>query len=216
MRAKKGMKALCRALVPPVFAVWKGPGERAKRRRRVALTFDDGPTPLTNDYLDVLGRFGARATFFVVGELCEKHPELIDAVARGGHELAGHGYTHRRFTDLSRNELRNELSRTRALLPVQQARRALVRPPHGELSLGSAAVCASAGFTLVLWSRDSGDWCTEQACDVVHAFDEKLEPGSIVLLHEGQKWTLEALPEILATLERQGHELCTVGELLHD
>jgi peptidoglycan/xylan/chitin deacetylase (PgdA/CDA1 family) len=77
-------------------------------------------------------------------------------------------------------------------------------------------VCASAGFTLVLWSRDSGDWCTEKACDVVRAFDEKLEPGSIVLLHEGQKWTLEALPEILATLERQGHELCTVGELLHD
>jgi peptidoglycan/xylan/chitin deacetylase (PgdA/CDA1 family) len=213
MTVNKPAKALARALVPPSVAVWNG---RKGRRgaRRVALTFDDGPATLTHDYLSVLGRFDARATFFVVGEQCVKHPELVSDIAKAGHELAGHGYTHRRFTELSAVELRDELERTRALLPESRGRRPFVRPPHGAVSLASTIACARAGFTLVLWSHDSGDWCTERPDDVVRSFDRALEPGAIVLFHEGQDWTLHALPEILGTLRKAGHELCTVRELL--
>jgi peptidoglycan/xylan/chitin deacetylase (PgdA/CDA1 family) len=135
-------------------------------------------------------------------------------VANAGHELAGHGYTHRRFTELSALELRDELERTRALLPDRRQRRPLVRPPHGAVSLASTIACALAGFRLVLWSHDSGDWCTERPDDVVRSFEEGLEPGAIVLFHEGQDWTLHALPEVLGALRKAGHELCTVGELL--
>lgn len=213
MKNKDRAKALARALVPPAVAVWNG-SKRSGASRGVALTFDDGPTTLTRDYLSVLGRFGAKATFFVVGAECEKHPELVKDVAKAGHELAGHGYTHRRFTELSAPELRDELERTRALLPEGRHRRPLVRPPHGAVSLGSTIACALAGFRLVLWSHDSGDWCTERSDDVVRSFDQALEPGAIVLFHEGQDWTLHALPEILGTLRKAGHELVTVGELL--
>jgi peptidoglycan/xylan/chitin deacetylase (PgdA/CDA1 family) len=214
MTGRHHAKALARALVPPSVAVWNGPKSGRSTSRGVALTFDDGPTPLTPDYLSVLDRFGAKATFFVVGEQCEKHPELVRDVANAGHELAGHGYTHRRFPELSAPELRDELERTRALLPETRLRRPLVRPPHGAVSLASTIACARAGFTLVLWSHDSGDWCTSRPEEVVRSFDQALEPGAIVLFHEGQDWTLDALPEILGTLRKAGHELVTVGELL--
>jgi peptidoglycan/xylan/chitin deacetylase (PgdA/CDA1 family) len=185
-------------------------------RRRVALTFDDGPDELTRDYLAVLERHGAKATFFVVGAQCAAHPELVRAIAEGGHDLAGHGYTHRRFTKLAASELEDELARTAALLPTRAGRRAVVRPPHGDVSVSSIMTCARAGFTTALWSYDSRDWSTTRSEDVVAAFDDDraLEPGAIVLLHEGQPWTLGALPEILNRLKGAGNELVTLGELL--
>jgi peptidoglycan/xylan/chitin deacetylase (PgdA/CDA1 family) len=182
----------------------------------VALTFDDGPNDLTRAYLDVLERFGACATFFLVGELCAAHPHLVSAIAAGGHELSGHGYTHRRFPSLSADQLREELTRTAALLPPRPGRRPLVRPPHGAVSISSTLTCASAGFTTVLWSHDSGDWDTTRADDVCARFEspQTLEGGAIVLLHEGQPWTLQALPKILSKLSEAGHDLVTVGDLL--
>src|SRR5260370_41632004 len=91
-------RRLARAILPEAVVVWQGraarPATGARHRRPVALTFDDGPNELTRAYLEVLERFGARATFFVVGEMCADHPELVAAIAAGGHELSAHGYTH--------------------------------------------------------------------------------------------------------------------------
>jgi peptidoglycan/xylan/chitin deacetylase (PgdA/CDA1 family) len=217
-RVKRGARAAAGTLLPASLIVWRGPRSapgKVATRTRVALTFDDGPTALTREYLAVLERFGARATFFVVGELCARHPELVLAIAKEGHELAGHGYTHRRFRDLSRRELGYELTMTRRLLPGDGRKRAFVRPPHGAVSLSSTLTTASAGFTTALWSYDSGDWATENAADVVARFYEHpVESGDVVLLHEGQTWTLDALPKIVETLQRAGHELVTMGELL--
>jgi peptidoglycan/xylan/chitin deacetylase (PgdA/CDA1 family) len=217
---RRGARTVAERVLPASLVVWRGPGARGKGRdsdrRRVALTFDDGPTELTPGYLSVLERFGAKATFFVVGELCAVHPELVSAIAAGGHELAGHGYTHRRFPTLSPSELRDELVRTQALLPPNLLGHTFVRPPHGAVSFSSVLTCARAGFTTALWSHDSGDWCTERSQDVVAAFEdeEASKPGAIVLLHEGQAWTMDALPAILGRLKEAGHELVTMGELL--
>jgi peptidoglycan/xylan/chitin deacetylase (PgdA/CDA1 family) len=183
----------------------------------VALTFDDGPTNLTPGYLDVLRYHGVRATFFVVGDLGSQRPDLLTKIADSGHELAGHGYTHRRFPTLSKAELEGELRRTAALLPPSTGGRSLVRPPHGAVSARSLLTCARAGFTTVLWSYDSGDSRTRSADDVSAAFDEQRasEPGTIALLHEGHTWTMAALPSILGKLRKAGHELVTVGEILN-
>jgi peptidoglycan/xylan/chitin deacetylase (PgdA/CDA1 family) len=83
------------------------------------------------------------------------------------------------------------------------------------MSAGSLRVVAAAGFTTVMWSLDSGDWRTTQPADVVNAVvGREVRPGSIVLFHDGQSWTVEALRTILLTLKGAGHELVTVGELL--
>ncbi len=216
-RGRRSVRALAEAILPPSIVVWRGPlaGKTEARPSQVTLTFDDGPTSLTRDYLAVLERFNARATFFLVGELCARYPELVTAIARAGHEIAGHGYTHRRFPKLSAQELSEELDRTRRLLPPDGRKRSLVRPPHGAVSLGSTLTTASAGFTTVLWSYDSGDWATETAEVVADRFVERpVAGGDIVLLHEGQTWTLDALPKILRTLSDAGHELVTTGELI--
>jgi peptidoglycan/xylan/chitin deacetylase (PgdA/CDA1 family) len=204
-------KAVSRAVLPSSVFVWRGPTDDA----RVALTFDDGPTELTEAYLSVLERAGARATFFVLGENCSRSPGIVADIARRGHELASHGYSHVTFPRLqSTGLLEDELERTAVLLPVT-GRRRMVRPPHGEASLSSLVACAQAGFTTVLWSHDSGDCRTESADDVVRGvIGADLPGGSIVLLHEGQTWTLDALPTILHGLKEAGHELVTVGDLL--
>ncbi len=218
--ARRAARGLARAILPESLVTWQAAAPTAvgaaQRRRPIALTFDDGPDELTPDYLEVLARFGARATFFVVGERCAAHPELVSAMAAGGHELSVHGYTHCRFPGLSASELRKELNRTASLLPLRSGRRRLVRPPHGAVSVSSLFTCASAGFTTVLWSHDSGDWCTRNADDVCAAFEDEraLRPGAIVLLHEGQPWTLHALPTVLGKLSEAGHDLVTVGDLL--
>ena len=212
------LKRLARAVMPASVVAWQGRPARAIAsgdRRRVALTFDDGPSELTRCYLDVLGRFRARATFFVVGEFCVAHPQLVFAIAADGHELAGHGYTHRRFPSLSTEELRRELALTAALLPPPSRRR-LVRPPHGAMSPFSVLTCLREGFTTALWSYDSGDSRTTSADDVCAAFQEDcgLAPGAVVLLHDGQPWTLQALPTVLGRLSEAGHDFVTLGELL--
>jgi peptidoglycan/xylan/chitin deacetylase (PgdA/CDA1 family) len=162
-----------------------------------------------------LDELGTRATFFVVGEMCAKHPDIVAEIAARGHELAGHGYTHRRFTELSPGELSDELERTQALLPPSAQERPFVRPPHGAMSLRSMLTCSRRGFTTVLWSYNSDDWRNKETSQVEEVFNERTaEAGEIVLLHDGQSWTMNALPRIVGALEKAGHELVTVGELL--
>ena len=225
---RRGAKAIAQHLLPRSVAVWRGSearraglgglrygwGAKTRAPGRVALTFDDGPAPLTNEYLRVLAALDARATFFLVGEMCVEYPELVRAIAVQGHEVAGHGYTHRRFTSLTRAELEAELWRTAAVLPPTPAANKLVRPPYGAVSLATLATCVRHGFTSVMWSLNSGDWREHNPRDVANTFVEAVAPGEIVLLHEGQSWTLDALPTIIENLRKCGHELVTVSELL--
>jgi peptidoglycan/xylan/chitin deacetylase (PgdA/CDA1 family) len=198
-------------LLPSWILARKGVG----RRKQVALTFDDGPDEMTPQYLRLLERLKVRATFFLVGENCASHRSDVLDLVRAGHELAGHGYTHRRFTKLSSAELRDELDSTQALLPPPRTPRPLVRPPHGSTSLQSLLRCSRAGYTTVLWSADSMDARTALGDEVaLQLTPDRVAPGDIALLHEGQLWTLDALPRIVRGLQGAGFELVTVGEVL--
>ncbi|HVR63403.1 MAG TPA: polysaccharide deacetylase family protein [Polyangia bacterium] len=185
------------------------------RKRRVALTFDDGPDDMTPEYLSLLDRLGVRATFFLVGKSCAERRQLVLDIVSRGHEVAGHGYTHRRFTVMTQTELRDELANTSALLPPSRTRRPLVRPPHGSTTVQSLLRCTRAGYTTVLWSADSGDAHLKNPDDMVEQLvPERVSPGDIVLLHEGQRSTLDALPRIVTGLQAAGYELVTVSEVL--
>jgi len=196
--------------MPSSLVVWHGP----RSRRRVALTFDDGPGPLTRAYLDELDRARARATFFVVGQMCASRRGDLLEIVRRGHEVAGHGYLHERFPTLSRTRLLEELEKTSALLPLPVLGRALVRPPHGAISLGCLAKCAAAGYRSVLWSLDSNDCRTRDCAEVETGVIERARPGDIILLHEEQQWTLDAISGIVRGLRGASFELVTVSELL--
>ncbi len=184
------------------------------RDRMLALTFDDGPDALTPRYLELLARHHVHATFFVLGGLCERRPWLVDQMLRDGHEVCSHGYSHRRFPRLDARALDDELRRTAAFLTGSAGARR-VRPPHGQLSARSLARCARAGFATVLWSLDSGDWQLQSPTAIAERLDpSRVRPGDIVLLHEGQDWTLAALEIALARLTAAGWAFGTLGEVL--
>ncbi len=184
----------------------------ASSRRAVALTFDDGPDGQTLEYLDLLDRLSVKATFFMIGQQGERRAAEMAEVARRGHELASHGYTHRALTHLSRREILDELSKTKAILPSPTR---LVRPPFGAISLRSFAHMLSCGYTTVLWSLDSDDCRTDRPESVIDRLHpSRIKPGEIILLHEGQKWTLEALPTVVQALKEDGYSLVTVSDLL--
>ena len=198
-------------IAPSRVLVRHGPRDRS----RVALTFDDGPDAMTREYLDVLDRLGVHATFFVVGEKCAEHGDLLVDMVRRGHELGHHGFRHLRLPRLSLREIRDELRRTAEVLPPSRTRRPLVRPPTGESSVRSLLACALLGYRTVLWSCDSDDYRTRDAGEIARRLGPSIvEPGDILLLHEGQQWTLDALPQIIARLLEAGFAIGTVGELL--
>ena len=214
--ARAGVRKLAEALMPPSMIVWRGPSSTGgSTTGRVALTFDDGPDEMTPEYLSVLAGLEVRATFFVIGAQCEKRPGLVTRIADAGHEIGAHGYTHRKFPNLGSRELESELRNTQRLLPSAPSGKPLVRPPHGAVSISSVLTCARAGFTTVLWSRDSNDCRTERTSEVVQSFEKlDIRQGDIVLMHEGQRWTVDALPRVVEKLREAGHALVTVGELL--
>src|SRR5689334_14691089 len=115
---------------------------------RVALTFDDGPDPMTPMYLDLLDDLGVPATFFLVGNNARQHPHLVREYRRRGHQIASHGYDHRRFTQLGHAELLDQCARTDEAIGGQLSGRSWVRPPHGSLDARSLLSLLSARYTV--------------------------------------------------------------------
>ena len=186
----------------------------ATASKRVALTFDDGPDHMTPRYLEMLDDLGVPATFFVLGELAAEHPDLVREYVRRGHQVAGHGYDHQRFTKLSRRALIDQCRRTDQAIGGQATGRSWVRPPHGSLDVASLLTLRSSGYVVALWSVDSCDYTDrEPAALAARCAPGKVSAGDVLLFHEGQEWTLEALPRIVAALHASGLECVTMHDL---
>jgi peptidoglycan/xylan/chitin deacetylase (PgdA/CDA1 family) len=193
-------------------AVWCGPRDV----RRVALTFDDGPDDLTPRYLEVLETYGVPATFFVMGDLTEARPGSIAEYLRRGHQVGSHGYDHKRFTDISPLELRRQIVKTAEIIgPVPQGRM-WIRPPYGAMSPFAAAMMLALDHTIGMWSIDSKDYDNPAPPSEIAArcAPKLVRPGDVLLFHEGQEWTLEALPTVIEGLLGDGYELVTMADLV--
>lgn len=175
----------------------------------VALTFDDGPDPVqTPRILDVLARFRARATFFVVGAQADRQPELVRRIHAEGHQLGNHTYSHFHCPELDLGGLMRQIERTddavEAALGEGVLRTPLLfRPPFGELHPRQALYLALRGRSVAFWSRDTRDY--RDACaDEIAAMGATLDCGDVLLMHDRFPNTVEALPTLLETLERRG------------
>lgn len=192
------------------------PGLLRKARpgtKRVALTFDDGPDDMTPRYLQLLDELDVPATFFLLGELADKRPDLVRDYIRHGHQLAGHGYDHKRFSKLSRRDLIDQCRRTDQALGGQATGRSWVRPPHGTLDAQSLITLRAAGYVVALWTIDSLDHSDRDPIAIAERCGSAAVDGDVILLHEGQEWTLEALPRIVAALTASGLECVTMHDL---
>lgn len=180
----------------------------------VSLTFDDGPDEETTELLDLLDRLRLLATFFLLGQRVEANRSLVTDIVARGHEIASHGWAHRRVTQMSAPELNADLARTQSVLPPSPGRR-LFRPPHGDISARSLGQIALAGYTTVLWSIDSFDSRPIGSARIVDGIRQATpRPGDILLLHEGERTTREALPGIASLLRARGLRSVPVSYLL--
>lgn len=175
----------------------------------VALTFDDGPHPETTPrLLDLLARYGAKATFFVVGERAARYPDLVRRIRDHGHALGIHGLRHRTMVLQNAREIAQDLTEAKQILDDLSGQNVrLVRPPYGFKTVTLGRVAARLGFALVAWSCDPRDY-DEPGAPVLRArLAARLRPGDIVLLHErpGRPAALvAALPGVLADLATRG------------
>jgi peptidoglycan/xylan/chitin deacetylase (PgdA/CDA1 family) len=175
-------------------------------RKRVFLTFDDGPIPEATPFiLDMLDRFGAKATFFMVGDNAVKYPHLFKEVKLRGHGIGNHTYNHisgarhRPWTYLANIMKANEIFNTK-----------LFRPPHGWIGLVQYRVLRYCGFKVVMWDVVTRDYsCLLTAHDVVNNVKRYTRNGSIITFHDSLKSIdklKHALPEILTWLKQEGYE----------
>jgi peptidoglycan/xylan/chitin deacetylase (PgdA/CDA1 family) len=150
------------------------------------LTYDDGPHPdITPRVLDVLDEAGAKATFFVLTERAQQHPDLIHETMRRGHEIALHTRTHPHLTELSIKRLRDEICAARRdLEEVAGTEITWFRPPYGGQNIRSLSVVKACGMQTVLWSVDSRDWKGLTRDNPLQRSLKFLEPGGIILLHD--------------------------------
>lgn len=197
----------------------------ARDRKRVALTFDDGPDPeVTPRILDALAKYDARATFFVIGRSVEAHPELARAIVAAGHELANHSWRHSRLQNFfAVDEQEREIERGEAAIAACTGDRTppLYRPPLGTKSPPLARAATRKRLTLVTWSLHSHDTRIADADQIARRVLRKLRPGDIVLMHDGHDLpgrhrpaTALAVPQILRGLREKGLRSVTVSELI--
>ncbi|MGW5851959.1 polysaccharide deacetylase family protein [Streptomyces sp. NPDC055254] len=185
---------------------------------KVALTFDDGPDPLyTRQVLDILDRYGARATFFCVGHHVTALPDEVRRIAAAGHELGNHSWSHPYLPDLTPEQLREQLDRTsEAVARVTGYAPTRFRPPYGALTPEVLAALDGYPTTLTMWDVDARDWSRPGPDRITSTVLEATGPGSVVLMHEGagdRAQTVQALPSIIEGLLGRDLELVTVAEL---
>jgi peptidoglycan/xylan/chitin deacetylase (PgdA/CDA1 family) len=152
--------------------------------RLAALTFDDGPDPVsTPAVLDALARHGMKATFFMVGARAARHPELVARVVAEGHEIGNHSWDHPSLPTLPPAAQGEQIAWTRAALAPPHGQR-LLRPPYGHQTLATLRAARAAGYRTVLWSVSGGDWRGDDAAALADRIAGALRPGGIVLLHD--------------------------------
>lgn len=191
-------------------------------KKIVALTFDDGPDPsYTPVVLDVLKKYDAKATFFILGVRAEKHPAIIKRMAREGHEIGNHSYSHRNFGkgDDTKYMLMEIRRANDIIYRLSGQKSVLVRPPGGYLSNALIALIKKEKLTIAYWSyiQDTKDWKGYSAESIAGHLIKNIKPGQIIILHDGCNNGMEtarAVNIVLDRLGRDGWHFVTVSELI--
>ncbi|HEY2391777.1 MAG TPA: polysaccharide deacetylase family protein [Candidatus Angelobacter sp.] len=159
---------------------------------QMALTYDDGPNdPHTLHLLDVLAKYNARATFFLIGHYVRQRPEIARAIQSAGHEIGNHTYSHPNLIFLSAAKLRQELEDCNKTLEDALGRKvSLFRPPFGGRRPNVLRTARAMGMQPIMWSVTAYDWSAKSAAAIVakatsQVASRRKPQSEIVLLHDG-------------------------------
>ena len=207
-------------LVPAPFGyaqIWNG----NRDEKLVCFTFDDGPHPsFTPRLLKLLREQDVKVTFFFIGRNVDICPDIARAALADGHELANHTYDHIRLTGMPPAVIERELTEGAASIERATGVWPIVfRTPGGGYSLEVLSVAQRLGMTMAQWSSNAMDATQANGENpspdhIYRNVMSTMKPGSIVLLHEPSKGSLEALPRIIRDLRAQGYRFVTLKEMM--
>ncbi len=192
----------------------------------IALTFDDGPDPeYTPAILDILAEYQIPATFFLVGDHVQQHPELARRLVEEGHEIGNHTQHHRNLYRLPAELIVEEVVRAEESIREAVGQEVnLFRPPRGLYDDNLLEILQERGYTLVLWSLSSQDWMEISPRSIQQRILRNIKGGDILLFHDsgsiiarhgGNRYnTIQALPGLLEELTERGYSLVTITELM--
>ena len=196
--------------------------------RVVALTFDDGPSPIwTPKILDELKKAKIKATFFMVGNHVEKYPEIAKRIFEEGHEIGNHTYDHHVLIYYKIDELEKEIRDTEKVIKnaTGQTTR-YFRPPKAWLTDREKKKIKDMGYEIILWSLNSKDWVTFDDKYIVRYIVRHIRPGDILLFHDSggvftteggnREETVNTIPILASRLKEKGYRFVTISELLNN
>lgn len=178
----------------------------------VAITFDDGPSKYTNDILDILKKYKASATFFVVGEKAYYGGETLKRILNEGSEIGNHSFSHKLLTNLTEEEFKNEINQTQEIIKnLTGFTPKLFRPTYGGYT---NRLKEYTNLTFVLWDVDSKDWKVKDKDKIINNVVPYVKSGSIILFHDNHEYAVNSIEDILITLKDKGYKFVTISELL--
>ena len=209
---KRKVYVLLILIVVFVLAVgWKrtDPVEHPK----AALTFDDGPDArYTGALLDGLRARNIKVSFFLLGEKVEQNPDLVRRMQEEGHLVGNHTYHHVQLDKLSDAKAREEILKTNNLIyETTGTYPQYMRPPFGAWKKNLEL---RVEMMPVFWTIDTLDWKVQNTEQIIKTVEEKVKDGSIILMHDEYKTTVEAALKLADSLKEKGYELVTVDELI--
>jgi len=192
----------------------------------VALTFDDGPSPVwTPKILDELNKAQVKATFFMLGEHVAKYPDVARRVVREGHEIGNHTYDHHVLIYYTMAELETELNNASNVIKgVTGVTTKYFRPPKAWLTPDEKVKVTQMGYKVILWSLNAKDWVTFDDRYMVRYISKNIRPGDILLFHDSggafsseggdRSETVSCIKGLVEKLKEKGYRFVTISELL--
>lgn len=182
-----------------------------------ALTFDAAWGAEDTDLLiDILSRYKAKATFFVVGDWVDKYPDAVKKLSDAGHDVMNHSDTHKYMTKLTNEELILEVENcTKKIESITNKKVRLFRAPYGDYNGKVIDKLKELGYYTIQWDVDSLDWKDLSAEEIITRVTEKTKNGSIILFHNAAKNTPEALPSVIEQLKSKGYKFKKVNDLIY-
>lgn len=189
------------------------------KNKHIALTFDDGPHPkFTLAIAQLLEQYGARGTFFCIGQRILEHPHIVDELKQRGHQIANHSFGHSKWIDFkSKQGWIDEIRRAdSAIQKATGSSNTLFRPPYGVTTPHLAAALKETGHQVIGWRVRPFDTAVADPLRIAEHVLQNVKPGDIVLLHDTHERIIPALERLLPNLIEHGYKLRTVEKFADD
>ena len=211
-----GINAIGSARISSNYHVKAYCSNPSENQKKIALTFDDGPSEFTLEVLDLLKRQNAKATFFCIGKNVEKYPAIVKKIIEEGHLLGNHSYFHSKFFDFyNAKKITEEIQKTDELLEKYTSKKInFFRPPYGVTTPSIRRALKITGHKVIGWNIRSLDGGTKNQNLIFNRLVKRVSPGGIVLLHDTAPHSVLVLEQFLQFLQQNNYKIVSIEELL--